>query len=346
MDRPCRPPAGRAASSASTRSPTTSSLLRVGRRAAAAAGAPQRRHAVRDRSARGRVRARRRRHEPRVRHATFRFTLPVARHAAVGVRRRPRHRRARRCSSRQPVLGGFDAGQYETRPHVGHGEPTAPRCRSHSSRRRAGRATAATRRCSTATAPTSRSMRAVVLVGRGCRCSTAASSSPSPTSAAAASSAGAGTSTASSSHKRNTFTDFVACAEHLVAEGWTSAGPPGDPRRQRRRAARGRGDEPATRPLRRASWPRCRSSTSSTTMLDDRCRSRSRSGRSGATPTTSRVRRATCRRTRPTRTSPRRRTRAIFATRGLQRPPRELPRAGEVGRALCARPPPGRSRCC
>ena len=24
-------------------------------------------------------------------------------------------------------------------------------------------------------------------------------------------------------HKRNTFTDFVACAEHLVAEGWTSA---------------------------------------------------------------------------------------------------------------------------
>jgi oligopeptidase B len=25
-------------------------------------------------------------------------------------------------------------------------------------------------------------------------------------------------------HKRNTFTDFVACAEHLVAEGWTSPG--------------------------------------------------------------------------------------------------------------------------
>ena len=23
-------------------------------------------------------------------------------------------------------------------------------------------------------------------------------------------------------HKQNTFTDFVACAEHLVAEGWTS----------------------------------------------------------------------------------------------------------------------------
>ena len=24
-------------------------------------------------------------------------------------------------------------------------------------------------------------------------------------------------------HKRNTFTDFVACARHLVDEGWTSA---------------------------------------------------------------------------------------------------------------------------
>src|SRR5262245_66307097 len=24
-------------------------------------------------------------------------------------------------------------------------------------------------------------------------------------------------------HKANTFTDFVACAEHLVAQGWTSA---------------------------------------------------------------------------------------------------------------------------
>ena len=23
-------------------------------------------------------------------------------------------------------------------------------------------------------------------------------------------------------HKTNTFTDFVACAEHLVAEGWTA----------------------------------------------------------------------------------------------------------------------------
>ena len=23
-------------------------------------------------------------------------------------------------------------------------------------------------------------------------------------------------------HKTNTFTDFVACAEHLVAQGWTA----------------------------------------------------------------------------------------------------------------------------
>ena len=31
-------------------------------------------------------------------------------------------------------------------------------------------------------------------------------------------------------HKRNTFTDFVACARHLAATGWTSAGPARRPR--------------------------------------------------------------------------------------------------------------------
>ena len=42
-------------------------------------------------------------------------------------------------------------------------------------------------------------------------------------------------------HKRNTFTDFVACAEHLVATRVDVARPPRRPRRQRRRAAHGRG---------------------------------------------------------------------------------------------------------
>ena len=30
-------------------------------------------------------------------------------------------------------------------------------------------------------------------------------------------------------HKRNTFTDFVACAEHLAETGWTAPGPAGRP---------------------------------------------------------------------------------------------------------------------
>jgi oligopeptidase B len=62
-------------------------------------------------------------------------------------------------------------------------------------------------------------------------------------------------------HKRNTFTDFVTCAEHLIAEGWTSAD---------RLAIRGGSaggllvgaattSGPTSLPR---SWPKCRSSTS------------------------------------------------------------------------------------
>ena len=42
-------------------------------------------------------------------------------------------------------------------------------------------------------------------------------------------------------HKKNTFTDFIAVAEHLIAQKYGAAGPPGDRRRQRRRPADGRG---------------------------------------------------------------------------------------------------------
>ena len=38
--------------------------------------------------------------------------------------------------------------------------------------------------------------------------------------------------------KRNTFTDMIACGEHLVASGVGRRRPAGDPRRHRRRAAR------------------------------------------------------------------------------------------------------------
>ena len=64
-------------------------------------------------------------------------------------------------------------------------------------------------------------------------------------------------------HKMNTFTDFVACAEHLIASNYTSPARLTRPGRERGRSAHGRGREPATRPVRRRSSPRCRSSTSS-----------------------------------------------------------------------------------
>ena len=44
--------------------------------------------------------------------------------------------------------------------------------------------------------------------------------------------------------KRNTFTDFVACARHLAETGWTTPGADGGRGRERRRAAHGRGGEP------------------------------------------------------------------------------------------------------
>ena len=52
-------------------------------------------------------------------------------------------------------------------------------------------------------------------------------------------------------HKRNTFTDFIACAEHLVAERLHGPRPPGGARRVGRRAPHGRHHQPPPRPLRR-----------------------------------------------------------------------------------------------
>ena len=84
-------------------------------------------------------------------------------------------------------------------------------------------------------------------------------------------------------HKTNTFTDFIACAEHLIAQRLHDAGAARRARRQRGRPAHGRGREPAPRPLRgdRRRGPVRRR------RHDDarsrRSRSRSPSGRSGAT---------------------------------------------------------------
>ena len=52
-------------------------------------------------------------------------------------------------------------------------------------------------------------------------------------------------------NKRNTFTDTIACVEHLVAGGWAHRDRVVDPRRQRRRSAGRRVHDDATRPVRR-----------------------------------------------------------------------------------------------
>ena len=49
--------------------------------------------------------------------------------------------------------------------------------------------------------------------------------------------------------KKNTFFDFIDCAEHLVKEKWTVARPAADRGRERRRPPDGRGHERASRPL-------------------------------------------------------------------------------------------------
>ena len=61
--------------------------------------------------------------------------------------------------------------------------------------------------------------------------------------------------------KKNTFTDFVACARHLIDTGRHHAGPDGRRRRQRGRPADGRGGQPGTRTVRRHPGQRARSWT-------------------------------------------------------------------------------------
>ena len=176
-------------------------------------------------------------------------TLPLRLHladdAGVDLRLRPGDARARAA---QAPAGARRLRPGAATPASGSWPPpaTAPRCRSRSS-------TGAT-----AGAPAPQPL---LLYGygsygipidprsrsRACRCSTAASSSRSPTSAAAATSAAPGTRPARWRTRQNTFTDFIACAEKLVAAGRTTPATARHRGRQRRRAADGRGGQPAAR---------------------------------------------------------------------------------------------------
>ena len=132
-------------------------------------------------------------------------------------------------------------------------------------------------------------------------------------------------------NKRNTFTDFVACAEHLVAEGWTSPDRLAIRGWQRRRAACGRGREHAPRPVRvgrRGGAVRRRR------HHDARRDDAADCGRVGGMgqPRRGRVR-GIHGLVRPVRERGRRRPARDVRDGRLQRPAGELPRAREVGGA-------------
>jgi oligopeptidase B len=100
--------------------------------------------------------------------------------------------------------------------------PTAPRCRSRWSTAAICGARAAARCCCTPTAPMA-SAPTEASTASGSACSTAASSTRSRISVAAASWGRAWYENGRLMHKRNSFTDFIACAEHLIEQGYTTA---------------------------------------------------------------------------------------------------------------------------
>ena len=157
---------------------------------------------------------------------TFRYTLRVAGDARLGLRLRHGRRAASTLLKEQPVLGGYDRAQYVSRAPLRHrarrrqGADLARLPEGPSARR------AAPRSSSTATAPTAIplpvafSSNRLSLLDRGV--------------VFALAHIRGGGEMGKPWHddgrmlkKRNTFTDFIAAAEHLVAEGYTSRRPPG-----------------------------------------------------------------------------------------------------------------------
>ena len=158
--------------------------------------------------------------QPRVRRDGAAGGVRVARDPAHHLRLRRGDRRAAPCSS------GSRSSAATTRRRTssdvsGPPRPTGRRCRSRWSTAAGPSRTAPRPGCSTATAPT-RSPTTPTSPWPGSPCSTAASSTRWPTSAAAARWAAAGTTTARWTRKVNTFTDFIACADHLVETGWVA----------------------------------------------------------------------------------------------------------------------------
>ncbi len=192
-----------------------------GRPAAHRRAPPRRRRRARHRLRRGGLFAR---HlgRLRVRHDDAALHLFVDDDAGRDLRLR--HGDARAHAAQAP--GGAERarpGRLRDAPPLCARPPTARPCRCRSSIARTRRSTARRRCSSTATAPTA-SRSPPRSRPRGCRSSIAASSTPSPTSAAARTRAIAGTPTASSRQKVNTFTDFIAAGEYLVAQGLTRRG--------------------------------------------------------------------------------------------------------------------------
>ena len=196
--------------------------------------------------------------EPRVRRQPVPAVLHLAGHARLGLRLRHGHRRA---DPAQAPAGAALAGRRalpaaRTTSSTGSGRspPTAPGSRSRWSAARARRGTAARRACCTATAAT-RSPATRASPSRSCRCSTAASSTRIAHIRGGGEMGRAWYNDGKLLRKKNTFTDFIACAEHLAAVGLDVGGPAGGPGRLGGRPADGRGGQPGPAGLRRDRGP-------------------------------------------------------------------------------------------
>ena len=171
----------------------------------------------------------------------------------VGLRLRRPHPRADACCRRTPVLGGYDPADYEEHRRWATADDGERVPISIVARRGSRAATAAAPpipSCSTGTAPTRRRSTRTSR-SPGSRCSTAGAAF------AIAHVRGGGEmgrrwyDDGKLLHKQNTFTDFVACARHLVDDRLDHPGPAGRRGRQRRRAAHGRGRQPGAGGVRR-----------------------------------------------------------------------------------------------